>query len=92
MTKRIKKGYWLYSSGKHAIYTDFRWSVAQKAYNAMFGKAKKYGVGFYDVSGSGKIYVPDSFGDYLELKKCINTILPPFLNDKKLKIGAINKM
>ncbi len=50
-----------YSFGKHLIYVDFRWSVAEEAYEAVRRLAIEHRVGFYDVSGDegdGEIYFP----------------------------------
>jgi hypothetical protein len=51
-----------YSLCPHAIYVDFRWSVAEEAYDATRRLAVERGVGFYDVSGDngdGEIYFPE---------------------------------
>lgn len=50
-----------YSLGEHVIYVDFRWSVAEEAYEAVRRLAVEHRVGFYDVSGDegdGEIYFP----------------------------------
>jgi hypothetical protein len=50
-----------YSCASHSIYIDFRWTVAELAYEATRSNAVKCGVGFYDVSGDdgdGEIYFP----------------------------------
>jgi hypothetical protein len=50
-----------YSCTPHSIYIDFRWSVAEEAYEATRSNAVKCEVGFYDVSGDngdGEIYFP----------------------------------
>jgi len=50
-----------YSFGKNIIYLDFRWSVAEEAYDAVRKSAVEHQVGFYDVSGDegdGEIYFP----------------------------------
>ncbi|MEN2749161.1 hypothetical protein [Sphingomonas sp. T9W2] len=50
-----------YSVGAHVIYVDFRWSVAEEAYEAVRRLAVEHRVGFYDVSGdegNGEIYFP----------------------------------
>lgn len=50
-----------YSFGAHVIYADFRWSVAEEAYEAVRRLAVECRVGFYDVSGDegdGEIYFP----------------------------------
>jgi len=55
-----------YSYGRHVIYVDFRWSVADEAYDAVRRLAVEHGVGFYDVSGDegdGEIHFP---GDELK--------------------------
>jgi hypothetical protein len=50
-----------YTIGKDVIYTDFRWSVAEQAYNKMLEVAKKHGVGFFDVSSdNGDILFPEN--------------------------------
>jgi hypothetical protein len=50
-----------YSIAKGCIYTDFRWSVAEEAYNTSLKLAKKHGVGFYDVSSDeGDILFPEN--------------------------------
>lgn len=54
-----------YSFSPHAIYVDFRWTVADEAYDAVRRLAVEHQVGFYDVSGDegdGEIYFP---GDQL---------------------------
>lgn len=55
-----------YSCTPNSIYVDFRWSVAEEAYEATRRLAVASGVGFYDVSGDegdGEIYFP---GDELK--------------------------
>jgi len=50
-----------YSFAAHAIYVDFRWSVAEEAYDDVRSAAVSHQVGFYDVSGDegdGEIYFP----------------------------------
>jgi hypothetical protein len=50
-----------YSCTPQSIYIDFRWSVAEEAYEATRRNAVQHGVGFYDVSGDdgdGEIYFP----------------------------------
>ena len=50
-----------YSFGTSSIYADFRWTVAEDAYEATRRLAQKHGVGFYDVSGDegdGEIMFP----------------------------------
>lgn len=52
-----------YSIGYHAIYVDFRWSVARAAYGAVFRCAGQHGVGFFDVSSEkGEVWLPDGRG------------------------------
>lgn len=54
-----------YTIGHHAIYADFRWTVAEEAYSDVRRLAVVHKVGFYDVSGDegdGEIYFP---GDQL---------------------------
>ncbi|MBX9857971.1 MAG: hypothetical protein K2Y20_00085 [Sphingomonas sp.] len=55
-----------YSCTPQSIYIDFRWSVAEEAYEATRRHAVECRVGFYDVSGDegeGEIYFP---GDELQ--------------------------
>jgi hypothetical protein len=47
-----------YSVGKNVIYAAFAGSVGEKAYALMFELAQKHGVGFYDVSGDGEVWLP----------------------------------
>lgn len=50
-----------YSIGPSAIYADFRWQVAEAAYDTVRRLAVEHQVGFYDVSGDdgdGEIYFP----------------------------------
>ncbi len=50
-----------YSFREAIIYVAFRWTVADSAYETVRRLAKKYEVGFYDVSGddgNGEIYFP----------------------------------
>jgi hypothetical protein len=50
-----------YTFGPRSIYLDFRWSVAEEAYDAVRLTAVKFSLGFYDVSGDegdGEIYFP----------------------------------
>jgi hypothetical protein len=50
-----------YTIGRDAIYVDFRWSVAEQAYNKVIQLAKKHGVGFFDVSSDeGDILFPEN--------------------------------
>jgi hypothetical protein len=50
-----------YSISMSCIYTDFRWSVVEEAYDTSLKLAKKYGVGFYDVSSDeGDILFPEN--------------------------------
>lgn len=49
-----------YSIGKEIIYAAFSWSVAEEACNLTRKLAKKYDVGFFDVSeNEGDIILPD---------------------------------
>jgi hypothetical protein len=49
-----------YSVGKNVIYAAFAWSLAEEAYKTVKGLAKKYNVGFFDVSSNnGEILFPD---------------------------------
>jgi hypothetical protein len=55
-----------YSIGRSVIYAGFAWSQAEAAYNAMFDTAKKFGLGFYDVSAeSGEVWLPNSQGEFV---------------------------
>jgi hypothetical protein len=50
-----------YSIGSDVIYIDFRWSVAEKAYNTTLELAEKHRVGFFDVSSdNGDILFPEN--------------------------------
>ena len=51
-----------YTMSQSIIYVDFRWSVAEEAYDAVRRLAIENRVGFYDVSGdegNGEILFPD---------------------------------
>lgn len=55
-----------YSVGRSVIYAAFAWSQAKSAYQTVFELARKYGVGFYDVSdAAGKVWLPDSDGEFV---------------------------
>ncbi len=41
-----------YSIGKDSIYIDFRWSVAEEAYETALRLSKKHKIGFFDVISS----------------------------------------
>jgi hypothetical protein len=47
-----------YSLGRSVIYAAFAWSQAENAYPLVRELAAKHGIGFYDVSGNGEIYLP----------------------------------
>jgi hypothetical protein len=50
-----------YTFAPHAIYIDFRWSVAEEAYDETRRMAFEHRIGFYDVSGDegdGEIHFP----------------------------------
>jgi hypothetical protein len=48
-----------YSIGRSVIYVAFAWSQAEPAFAALFDKARKHGVGFYNVSGErGEVWLP----------------------------------
>jgi hypothetical protein len=51
-----------YSIDESLIYIAFSWSVTESAYQATFSLAAKHGAGFFDVSGEGGIWFPDSCG------------------------------
>jgi len=58
-----------YGIGRDVIYVDFRWSVAEQAYNKVLLLAGKHGVGFFDVSSDeGDIFFPDN-GDLKAIDK-----------------------
>lgn len=49
-----------YSIGKEVIYATFSWSTAEEAYELTRKLAKKYDMGFFDVSeNDGDIILPD---------------------------------
>lgn len=49
-----------YSIGYHIIYVAFSWSLVEEAYNLVRKLAKKYDIGFFDVSSSrGDIILSD---------------------------------
>ncbi|EAS19464.1 hypothetical protein BBFL7_00009 [Flavobacteria bacterium BBFL7] len=70
-----------YSIGKDMIYSGFKWSMAEKVYPRMLELAKKHKVGFYNASGDGKIYMPDKYDNYREVKAH---------NKKKFSFGGIS--
>lgn len=53
-----------YTIGTVVIYTDFRWSVAEEAYEASLRQARQNRLGFFDASGSGDVWLPVEGGDY----------------------------
>ena len=53
-----------YCIGRDVIYAGFRWSRAEEAYRAVRDRAEKHGVGFYDVSGNGEIWLPADAGPH----------------------------
>jgi hypothetical protein len=46
------------------IYADFRWSLAEEAYEASLKWAREYRLGFFDVSATGDVWLPVVGGDY----------------------------
>ncbi len=48
-----------YCIARDAIYVSFAWSQCENAYEKTCELAKKHGVGFFDVSGTGNIILPD---------------------------------
>jgi len=55
-----------YTIGESMIYVTFAWSQAESAYQAVFEKAKKHEIGFFDVSSqNGEAWIPDQGGDYI---------------------------
>ena len=48
-----------YSVGRAVIYAAFAWSQAENARKVMWDLANKHGVGFFDVSAEGGIWLPD---------------------------------
>ena len=57
-----------YCLAREAAYVGFRWSEAEPAHEAVVRLAKKHGLGFFDVSGNGKVYFPDDVHDAGEAK------------------------
>ena len=54
-----------YTIGRQAIYIDFRWSEIDDAYRMTSTLAKKYRLGFYDVSADdGQVWLPDGADGY----------------------------
>lgn len=53
-----------YCIGKDSIYLDFRWSVAQKAYQTVTKLTKKHDLGFFDVSGDNRYIMIPSNGRF----------------------------
>jgi hypothetical protein len=52
-----------YACARAAIYADFRWSVAQDAYNHTLMYAAVHGLGFFDVSATdGAVWLPTERG------------------------------
>ena len=47
-----------YSVGRSVIYISFAWSEAEKAYEATSSLARRHGLGFFDVSGEGTVWIP----------------------------------
>jgi hypothetical protein len=59
-----------YCVGKSVIYVAFSWSQAEVAYPVVFSLAKKYKIGFFDVSGDNEeVWVPGPDEKYF----CIHT-------------------
>jgi hypothetical protein len=51
-----------------AIHIEFRWSAAELAYAATLAHARKYGLGFFDLSGkNGSVWGPSEAGAYVIL-------------------------
>ena len=58
-----------YTVGRDCIYLDFRWSVAEHAYENVFELARKHGIGFFDVSSDyGDIFFPEN-GDLIPIER-----------------------
>ena len=53
-----------YTCAKEAIYVDFRWSVAETAYDHVRTLARDHRIGFFDVSDDGSIWFPSPDGSY----------------------------
>lgn len=67
---------------KNSIYMEFRWSVAEEAYEFSKKLAIKYRVGFFDVStNKGSILIPDSNGDYRSIENKIHHSLKDEISD-----------
>lgn len=56
-----------YSIGRDVIYPACGWSHAELAFKVMKELAAKHKVGFFDVSGTGDILIPDEEGHLLPL-------------------------
>jgi len=55
-----------YAIGRHVIYTAFAWSLVEEAHVTTRELAAKHGVGFFDASGDGSIFIPEN-GDLVLL-------------------------
>ncbi len=63
-----------YCIGRAVIYVAFAWSQAEAAYHAMFERAKKHAVGFFDVSADdGEVWLPTDTGAF----ECIHGTSQP---------------
>ena len=62
-----------YCIGRDLIYICFSWSEADEAYNNTIQFAKKYQLGFFEVSsGNGDVLVPSGNGDLITLFSILN--------------------
>lgn len=48
-----------YAFYENAVYIAFAWSLADEAYDTVRVSAVKHGLGFFDISGEGSIFLPD---------------------------------
>ena len=48
-----------YSIGRDFVYAGLAWTDAERTSQKAFELAKKYGLGFFDISGTGEVYLPD---------------------------------
>jgi len=54
-----------YSIGKNIIYAAFLWSSADAAHERVFALARKYKLGFFDITaGTGGVWLPSKDGGY----------------------------
>ncbi len=65
-----------YSFGKDFIFTSFNWFIAKQAYKLMIKLAEKHKVGFFDLSNTGNILIPNKNGELEFLSKCVKTKKP----------------